>query len=683
VPSSTGSSLSSKHQRELQGLRNSLKSNQGLRLFLVLFTLFGVLLGGIYLYLTMQFGVGTLETSRQALVAEGFGWGTDFAHAQLAYSDWLHRRGTFKEAELFDHLSELLFKSATAVGANQRVESANLVGKMYLSLHFGLMRLIFVLIAGWKVWMVAIGLGLIFSHMAFLPYAGSDFLGQTGNNRLYYSGIRVGLENSDSSSGAPRLQVTGLACPPKTPANTVQKSSIGRLLERNEAVNATNLALAGVIDANSAWPAYLANQDEEKLLSEFIDTPDLYELTEVLLQDAFELYWSYRDGVEPDRLFLPETSGTQTLQEHRAHLAYALNRVLTAEMKEDMAELSPCELATVLLALQAGKTLAYSQDGGRWHKKSQFPQLSARAVMHSVSEFGKEYDFDQRTRLRRALVYGARSSELGPIRMPVDLDRQSRALRQWVEVLMACPHELCAVADETELFGLVYDCHNGWISELFGAIVTLNPEVTTKSFATDSNLLFIPVRSIIELAKKVIPEANLIRLSELVSLVSQRQKLETLSLEFLQESGGEPQKLPPYKKVLSPIPFKEIKELAKEHELSEQEIKDWSSIRVLLNSFGWLARRVGDHGVPGHYLIHSVLKKANAESEQASMIMLSGMAALRATRLKEKWGPSWVSRFAKVSKSRIAASRSEAKSLMEGKEISEQGEEIENGPLFA
>src|SRR5690606_34820245 len=121
-----------------------------------------------------------------------------------------------------------------------------------------------------------------------------------------------------------------------------------------------------------------------------------------------------------------------------------------------------------------------------------FSQLTARAVLHSIPDFGREFRNEQRKTIRRALIYGSRSSVFGPVRFAADLTDLSRALRQWVEVLMACPHELDAVSDDVELFGLATEGQQRWAAIIFDRLVEAANREKPELYATDTNLLFVP-----------------------------------------------------------------------------------------------------------------------------------------------------------------------------------------------
>src|SRR5690606_15677152 len=114
--------------------------------------------------------------------------------------------------------------------------------RLYLSLHEGLLRLVFLIIAGWRLMMVAMLGGALLSLRTTRVYRERDVLGQTGNGRLFFSGARVTIDNP-TAHGAPSEQVRGLACPRMAPEAAARKSALTEVLKRAGALNHTNLAL--------------------------------------------------------------------------------------------------------------------------------------------------------------------------------------------------------------------------------------------------------------------------------------------------------------------------------------------------------------------------------------------------------------------------------------------------------
>ena len=180
-----------------------------------------------------------------------------------------------------------------------------------------------------------------------------------------------------------------------------------------------------------------------------------------VLHVGLTLHADYASGTFDDLSTLPPEKTSLDEKDYAKLLRAALNRVILPDLKELIGQLPAKDIATFILALESGKVLAHSFEGGKWTRKSNFPQLSARAVLHSVLAYPEEYEFEARHRIRHALVYASRSSSFAAVRMPQGMEPTAWAMRQWAEVLLACPHEARDIIDEVEL-------ETGRIARAFG-----------------------------------------------------------------------------------------------------------------------------------------------------------------------------------------------------------------------
>ncbi len=626
----------------------------------------------------------SLERSRRDLAASGLVLDSEFFQRHERYREWLALRGTSAEQEMFDTISQILFRSASGLAIHRGdSDSWTFLKSSYLSFHFAILRISFIIIASWRLWLFAMLLALALEYYALRVYCGDDLLGQTGNNRLFFSGARLQLEPMNAA-GAPELQVRGLACPKASTLANVKASRLGMLLDKYGVANETNLTLAGIIVHHKDYPAYVAEADEAALLDGQYAGATLLENSTLILEKALSLHQGYRAlNMSNERL---ETSdlGIQSVQaeagkklsgaEYAALLHGAFHRVLTPDMRSQLSELRATELASGILAFEAGKVLAYAKEAGQWLRKSNFGNLSGRAVLHSVAAFGKEYNFDERTTIRRSLIYASRSSVFAPVRFPIDLTDKSRSLRQWIELLMACPHELQAVADEVELVGIVSETQRAWAQLFLEGAMALDPEVVDDVYAAPTNLFFIPAPKVINLMRKVIEHSTLRRLEELVARVSQKQRLEVMSVDFAGE--GSERGTAHAERIFTPLAHRELKALAAQHEISAADVRDWSTLRVVLNSFGWLGRRVGDYTVPESSIVSLVFKvdPGMPGANEFSRLGRHGMVAFRGTRLEAKWGKFWQTRFIPVLGVTMAETPEDYDQLMKGieKELEEE-----------
>lgn len=626
-------------------------------------------------FTTLRVGNENLDKARRELLNINQPWARNLSAQQKVYRDWIIRHGTGGELAAYDAASQVLFRSATTIGPGGG-ETPGLFTSGYLSLHFGVMRLCFLLLASLRIWVVTIIAAVLWRRSKHKVHQGDDLLGQLGNGRIFYSGLRVGLEKV-SSSGAPDKQAIGLACPAAVSQAEAKTSPLGQLLASWQVANETNLGLVAIILKHANWPAYVADFEEENLLADYFSDTKLVGHTELIVQKALELhrhYYTIKDFEHEPPFFgqgnedIGDKDGKVTSSAYAAMLQEALHRVLSPHMRLEISQISPAELATIVLSFQAGKVMAYGYGAGKWSRKSNYPHFSARAVLHSIPAYGREFSFEERNTIRRSLVYAARSSAFGPVRMPTDLSDRSRAGRQWVELLMACPHELQAVADEVELVGMMSELHSDWTQKFFDCAMTMSPDVMEGTYATQSNLFFMPLGKVMNLVRRITTPELLRRFEELVQVVSQKQKLQSMSLDAGTDGGQDRGGVPNYTRIFPPLNSAEIKSLAELHQVSAEDLKIWSTFRVMLNFYGWLGRRVGDYTVPESSVIFAILHfdVGAAGANDLGLIGKSEMIPFRGTKLEARWGKSWQSRFVQAYRATMSETREDFDKLMRG-----------------
>jgi hypothetical protein len=249
--------------------------------------------------------------------------------------------------------------------------------------------------------------------------------------------------------------------------------------------------------------------------------------------------------------------------------------------------------------------------------------------------------------------------------MPIDLTEDTWALRQWVEILLACPHELAATADEVEMVGIVRAAHHKWIQEFLDGSVAFTPEIARNSYSTPSNLLFVPLSRVIGLLRKTLEPNRIRRLEQLVSVVSSRQRLQLLEAQNSDQGAPEG---PTLERVLPLLTEDDIKNLSRIHNLGPDEIKDWSALRIVLTSYGWLARRVGDYSVPESSVIFAVFNadSSHQEANKLGLVGRPGMVPFRGSKLEERWGRNWANRFMYVNGATMAETMEDYEKLLAG-----------------
>ena len=608
------------------------------------------------------------QVAHQRLVAVNAPWGKELSTQVQEYQDWLVAHGTRTEYEIFNEISTLLIQGVLATFLDEDSQGREgFFSRVLFSLQTGLIRLSFLIIASARAWFVVVIGAVMWGLRSYRPYHGEDALGQMGNGRLFYSGLRAGLEKI-TAEGAPDVQVRGFACPQHGSSVEARASSMWRVLGEYGAQNVTNEALVAILVKNGAIAPYVVPFEEDAIFAKAFKGSSLLEHTPALLEAALSLHALFAAGeVRAGLREIPEQAIDRPFDSDEYALAVrsAMSRVLSPTDRQQLGQIPASEVATAVLALQCGKVMAHSYEGGRWIKRSQFPNLSARAVLHSVLAYPEDYDFYSRSRIRRALIYASRSSSFAPVRMPIGLPPDVWVLRQWMEVLMANPHELSGAADEVELVGLVRAAHEAWVMDFLGASGVLAPEISGASYATASGLLLVPLTQIVQALRRSVDAPSIARMAELLEVVSARQRLQ--AAELAKREGEAPDPLS-FDRIFPPLRDKETAELANLHALAEVDVRDWSALRIVLTSFGWLARRVGDYTVPESSIIFAVFKSREPlpGANSLGLVGKAGMVPFRGAKLEARWGGSWSARFAYADKATMAEATEDFEKLMKG-----------------
>ncbi len=604
----------------------------------------------------------------QDLVSIQQPWAQGFASEWESYREWLARHGIRQEAELFDSLSTLVMHSATnSNAASVPADELGLLGRAYLAFHTGTVRVLFFVFAAARLCIVAALVAFFFGITGVRAYTKEDALGQMGNGRVFYSGARAGLDKL-ASNGAPDVQIRGFACPQFSSTTEAHASAIWRVIKQHGAANPTNEFLTRILVKNGETAPYVALQEEEELLKSSFAGDTVASNTACLLDSTLQLHSIYRAGQVPKEE-ADSASRTQTTalssREFAQRVRQSLHQVLSPAMRAEIASISPCEIATALLALESGKILAHSFEGGKWVRRSNFPHLSARAVLHSVIEYPKDYSFEQRSRIRRALIYAARKSAFAPVRMPIDMTDDCWVLRQWMEVFLASPHELTAVTDEVELVGIVRESHQSWCREFFESGTVLTPEISAHSYSTPTDLLFLPVMKAVALLREVVPPSIIPRMHYLLERVRTKQQLQRLHTP---DGDTGPIEQLSFDRLHTPPREDELVKIAELHGMRRDDLSDWLALKVILSSYGWLASRVGDYSVPETSTIFAVFKPEHQLDGVNSLGLLgkSGMVPVRGSKLVPRWGRQWANRFVYVRKVTMAETVEDYEKLLQG-----------------
>lgn len=581
---------------------------------------------------------------------------------------FLHNFGTYAEEALYLDCStslvlsalntELLPLSGTAGGYTSRdknnvvLESNSYIQTIYYALIKFQIQVIFVIVITWRVFLLSFIGGVIVGIMRFEVYRGGDLLGILGNGRLFFSGLRVRLNNV-AGDGAPDLMVPGLACLRQASGSDVNASPFPTMLREYGAWSQTVEKLVAIVLSDQDFPAYVSpaqavGVEVRDLVDRCVVRYDvtLVEHTYYILDRVLALHALYREVLvdegraeglsEQERLSRLnitldldcdgcDISKCERLEaiDYSEYFVSALHRCLTPRMRDAFVLWEPLEVALLVLALQAGKHLTYRREtNGDWGIVSMFPELNARAVLHSIPDYGNECNYVSRKMLRRSIIYSTRSNVLDMNRLAIDLEDGAISGRQLGELLLAQPQNLPMLSDEVELFGLARESYRYWKEELFRAW----DDVADKSLRQSSILnpsgevLFLPVRQVLKLATRSIDMSVIRRMGELSEEVAKyckslrtREGLESMPIHLQIVPGL--------------IDASEGERIKNEHQLSAKEMANWLALRYMLRNYSVIGQRIGDKANGPSQLLHLSYFKGPYANRQ--LMVCRGVVPLR------------------------------------------------------
>ncbi len=604
-------------------------------------------------------------------------WSSGFLQEWERCQQWFVHHGTSSEATLFNGLSGVVVESLlNSNSASAREAELTAFGRTFLAIHMGIVRVLFFIIASVRLWFAVSLIALARGWRDCKPYRSLDALGQMGNGRVFYSGARAEME-AVTADGVPDRLVRGFACPQASSVQEAKSSELWKLLTAHGVASPTNLALTQILLRHKDTAAYVALAGEEDALEEVFVETGLLNDTVAILREALALHGEYAsqsrcDEPPSDACFIENDRGVP----YSERVATALHRVLTPRMREVLGAVPPEEVATLVLAFGCGKVLAHSFEGERWVRRSSFPHLSARAVLHSIVEYPQDYDAASRSRLRRTLVYASRRSPFAPIRLPVDIEDDVLALRQWAEVLLACPHELPKVAVDLELFAVLRETNTVWQERFFHQGGDGISAWCVSAYTTRTDILFIPLVRVVKSLRDLIDPAYLVRLQTLLAAVATAQRDAEAKASI---SEGHSSTMSSTERVHAVPSHQRIEALSSAHGVIPTDMRDWLVVRHVLSGFGWLASRVGDYSVPETGAVFAVFQATPAlvGANSHGRLGLRGMVPLRGSKVRERLGAGWSAACTHVDRVTIADREQDFEKLLQGIEERAPAEDVE------
>lgn len=543
----------------------------------------------------------------------------------------------------------------------------------------GLLRIGFVFIVFWPLWILAYAIGTYIERKYLRPRPTPDILGICDPGKgPFYSGILGQLRPNHKLSGT-EYSCPSLACPAMEKKQNIISHSLYQTLKKYDALNETNTGLVQTILAYKDFPSFVEEeqsaekQSEQEMLGELAVEQELGEseaqrsfitndlgtieerATEILPcllhahRALVKFYEANKEKIESiahlERNVTAYHKVLHKLAEGVPELTKLLLFSLTPGRSDSIVKLTPQAVASAYLSIEAGKALVYKRAGDRFTLISKYPHLQSRAVIQSLLSYHQEYDAELRLSLRQAIISSRRHGDFGRAFLPMRMPAESRALRDWLEILWAQPERRANTAYLVELDAHIDEINHRWEKELCDRFRTNLRENPTRASKKEvrahplwkglayKSVVLLPLRELLNIGLSGIHETRLERISMLLELTRKFQQSISISARLpgfkrqaIEAANGE--------NTGTIIPL-----IRKQHE-GEKTIVSWLIMRRMLVRFNWLSTRVGDDAVPTDGLVQAIVIN-RPKAEQAVVFGLDAVVPLRQRRYKVLFGSQW------------------------------------------
>lgn len=530
----------------------------------------------------------------------------------------------------------------------------------------GLLRMGFIVIAFWPLWVFAVVAGMIFAVKFMRPRRGKDILGVCDPGKTpFYSGIYGPLYPNHSMSGMD-YSAPGLACPAQSKKQLALNHKIASILKKYRAFNDTTLALTRVILAYADYPCLVEDEhrpeEEDRGLDAEVKVSNTNFFTNeggTIEQSAISclpailaahqlLAQYYRDSEKAEQKipsFAEYVKIRNELSKNLPPLGKILLGALTRKRSRALAKLDPSVVATAYLALEAGKTLTYQAVKGKFTCTSHYPNLQSRAVLLSLPEFHKDFNGDARLIMRQAILCSRRHRDFGRAFLPMRMPIESRALRDWLEILYVPEARREDQGQFVELDAHLEEIHTDWRKNLSDKLKALNANQQDKLKGLPAlwkgvpckSVVLMPLHSVISISLEFIENTRIDRITELMHHAAKFSDIVSISARlpgFKRQIGAD---------LISIDQCGEVaKKIAKEKD-GQRLMQRWLIVQRMLTRYNWLSTRVGDDAVPNDGLVQVLFLAEKSGNKNAKYI--EAAVPIRIRRFKESFGPRWENTF--------------------------------------
>ncbi len=590
--------------------------------------------------------------------------------------DWLHATAIISPggAPLYQWYAETVvsmfhYKRPKKAAAEDLVDLGGIYAGITRAITSLWLRIGFVLIAFWPFWGAAVVAGLTVYRKRFRGKRTDDMLGICDRGSTpFYSGIYGPLRTNNSFSGTD-LSCPNLATPQMAAADAAAGHSIGKILKQHGALNQTNLDLTRVILQYRDFPSFV---EGEQAAEEVADLGEAVEKTPVStlgaqvtnangtiessavtgLEAALAAHEALRQYVnEAQERNLSSAQLNASFAAHRellqkftanlSPLANTLVSALTPNRAFSLGRIPGSLIASAYLATEAGKCLVYKRDGKSFTRISRYPHLQARAIIQSLVAYGREYNGDTRLVIRQAIICSRRHGDFGRAFLPDRMPVESRALRDWLEILYEEPSRREMVARLVELDAHIEEISLNWRAVYSRRVrqsldvANLGKKDETSPFwkgLVFKSVVLVPMPEVVGMALRGVDDTRVKRVGELLNLTRKFQTSISISA-----------RLPGFKR--QAVDREDAALLFASNDPQRDLFDRWVIVRRVLTRYNWLSTRVGDDAVPDEGFVHSLVLKTELDGGKPELAALDMLVPIRQRRYDEMFGKSWEGAF--------------------------------------
>ncbi len=473
----------------------------------------------------------------------------------------------------------------------------------------------------------------------------------------FYSGIFGALNINGKISGIETASV-GLACPNMVKVEDAQSHKLVSILKSFSAYCNTTLDLTRIILAYRDFPCFVEeerqidnSEDDGKNPNEFNPNHGMVTNKDGTIEDyacevlpalllahrTLKNYFATNKNIletefDNKDIYSKLKDDLRTQTEKFPPIAKTILQMLTPERARAFTLLSPRDIATAYLAVEAGKCLVYKKTGNGYLKLSQFPHLQARAILHSIYAYHQDFNGDSRLMIRQAIICSRRHRDFGRSFLPEKMPEQCKALRDILEVLYIDKKKLNDSALITELDAYLDEIKYNWKKNFSDFIKQSyngednennNTVFNVDTGIVDKSVVLIKQENILSLALYGYEKARLERIHRLMKHAKKFNDALAISA-----------KLPGFKR-----------QLENENETKDERNKsrNWDLVKKMLTRYNWLSTRLNDDSVPTSGLIYGIVLDTKIVDPQHKKF--ETLVPIRQRRMKELFGANWEKKY--------------------------------------